>query len=159
MCIRDSSSTEDSTADSGPQPSGDPAELASQVVARFPAEEATALAVDEDGQLFVGERLSGRVSKVDPDSGEAEALFTVDDLDTDLEQGGLLDLAIDTEGTLLVSYTATDGHLVIDEVAGSPGKLTRRWDGPVAAERSNGCLLYTSPSPRDRTRSRMPSSA
>ena len=30
--------------------------------------------------------------------------------------------------------------------------------GEVAAER-NACLLYTSPSPRDRTRSRMPSSA
>ena len=28
-----------------------------------------------------------------------------------------------------------------------------------AARKSNGCLLYTSPSPRDRTRSRMPSSA
>ena len=27
------------------------------------------------------------------------------------------------------------------------------------ANRSSGCLLYTSPSPRDRTRSRMPSSA
>ena len=27
------------------------------------------------------------------------------------------------------------------------------------AERFNSCLLYTSPSPRDRTRSRMPSSA
>ena len=27
------------------------------------------------------------------------------------------------------------------------------------AERYNDCLLYTSPSPRDRTRSRMPSSA
>ena len=26
-------------------------------------------------------------------------------------------------------------------------------------KRRNGCLLYTSPSPRDRTRSRMPSSA
>ena len=26
-------------------------------------------------------------------------------------------------------------------------------------DRPNGCLLYTSPSPRDRTRSRMPSSA
>ena len=26
-------------------------------------------------------------------------------------------------------------------------------------EKSSGCLLYTSPSPRDRTRSRMPSSA
>ena len=27
------------------------------------------------------------------------------------------------------------------------------------SENSNNCLLYTSPSPRDRTRSRMPSSA
>ena len=31
---------------------------------------------------------------------------------------------------------------------------------PLAIEAANkGCLLYTSPSPRDRTRSRMPSSA
>ena len=32
---------------------------------------------------------------------------------------------------------------------------------PAATERvlAEGCLLYTSPSPRDRTRSRMPSSA
>ena len=29
----------------------------------------------------------------------------------------------------------------------------------IPTVRSNGCLLYTSPSPRDRTRSRMPSSA
>ena len=29
----------------------------------------------------------------------------------------------------------------------------------IAKYNSNGCLLYTSPSPRDRTRSRMPSSA
>ena len=30
---------------------------------------------------------------------------------------------------------------------------------PAAAGGAGGCLLYTSPSPRDRTRSRMPSSA
>eukprot|EP00656_Telonema_subtile_P014871 TRINITY_DN1769_c0_g1_i5.p1 TRINITY_DN1769_c0_g1~~TRINITY_DN1769_c0_g1_i5.p1 ORF type:complete len:100 (-),score=15.30 TRINITY_DN1769_c0_g1_i5:38-337(-) len=30
---------------------------------------------------------------------------------------------------------------------------------PVVHRGSHGCLLYTSPSPRDRTRSRMPSSA
>ena len=30
---------------------------------------------------------------------------------------------------------------------------------PQVQERLNACLLYTSPSPRDRTRSRMPSSA
>ena len=29
----------------------------------------------------------------------------------------------------------------------------------AAVEKAYGCLLYTSPSPRDRTRSRMPSSA
>ena len=32
-------------------------------------------------------------------------------------------------------------------------------DGLFAAWRGDPCLLYTSPSPRDRTRSRMPSSA
>ena len=32
-------------------------------------------------------------------------------------------------------------------------------DGPVSIDLFYGCLLYTSPSPRDRTRSRMPSSA
>ena len=31
--------------------------------------------------------------------------------------------------------------------------------GVIYKERTEGCLLYTSPSPRDRTRSRMPSSA
>ena len=31
--------------------------------------------------------------------------------------------------------------------------------GPNGAGKSTTCLLYTSPSPRDRTRSRMPSSA
>ena len=36
-------------------------------------------------------------------------------------------------------------------------RLDRRIGGIRA--RSDGCLLYTSPSPRDRTRSRMPSSA
>mgnify|MGYP003377963932 CR=1 FL=1 len=30
---------------------------------------------------------------------------------------------------------------------------------PAMLEQFKGCLLYTSPSPRDRTRSRMPSSA
>ena len=32
-------------------------------------------------------------------------------------------------------------------------------DGVSLGEQSGSCLLYTSPSPRDRTRSRMPSSA
>ena len=43
---------------------------------------------------------------------------------------------------------AVTGPLVVGKV------LTRE-----AKEQSNGCLLYTSPSPRDRSLSRMPSSA
>ena len=36
------------------------------------------------------------------------------------------------------------------------GAATMDW---MEQEQERGCLLYTSPSPRDRTRSRMPSSA
>ena len=36
---------------------------------------------------------------------------------------------------------------------------TMYWDDKYGTETVSGCLLYTSPSPRDRTRSRMPSSA
>ena len=39
------------------------------------------------------------------------------------------------------------------------GELERRGVIYAAKGRGNFCLLYTSPSPRDRTRSRMPSSA
>ena len=37
--------------------------------------------------------------------------------------------------------------------------LRHRRSLPVRGQRTHTCLLYTSPSPRDRTRSRMPSSA
>ena len=40
---------------------------------------------------------------------------------------------------------------ILDEADGSQDALIVRVDG--------GCLLYTSPSPRDRQKSRMPSSA
>ena len=38
-------------------------------------------------------------------------------------------------------------------------KLVKVIDTHIHADHISGCLLYTSPSPRDRTRSRMPSSA
>ena len=42
---------------------------------------------------------------------------------------------------------------------GDKVKMTIRFRGREMAHQDLGCLLYTSPSPRDRTRSRMPSSA
>ena len=41
----------------------------------------------------------------------------------------------------------------------SPKKALRRLSGKFKKLTFKDCLLYTSPSPRDRTRSRMPSSA
>ena len=54
---------------------------------------------------------------------------------------------INTEG-----YKRREAKL--EEVTGSQGGVTSLPD-----QTGLGCLLYTSPSPRDRTRSRMPSSA
>ena len=50
--------------------------------------------------------------------------------------------------------TCDGSHSIIENgvMSVSQGKIT-------ALEQSDTCLLYTSPSPRDRTRSRMPSSA
>ena len=46
-------------------------------------------------------------------------------------------------------------RLGLRQVKGLPEDEARR----IVAARDNGCLLYTSPSPRDRQKSRMPSSA
>ena len=50
-----------------------------------------------------------------------------------------------------------NGFQVLTELGLLPGALTRNRDLHFICE--DACLLYTSPSPRDRTRSRMPSSA
>ena len=55
----------------------------------------------------------------------------------------------DTEGEIEYQLRQTD-------IAGNLSEVTTRTTPPNTP---NTCLLYTSPSPRDRTRSRMPSSA
>ena len=52
----------------------------------------------------------------------------------------------------LLSGTATETRLYVEAVAGTGARI-------VDTRKTLPCLLYTSPSPRDRTRSRMPSSA
>ena len=53
------------------------------------------------------------------------------------------------------------GDTVVVSVKVKEGKRERiqQFEGVVISMKNKGCLLYTSPSPRDRTRSRMPSSA
>ena len=76
-----------------------------------------------------------------------------------LHELGLLYLSVltnPTTGGVTASF-ATLGDIIIAE----PDALIA-FAGPRVVEQTtapNTCLLYTSPSPRDRTRSRMPSSA
>ena len=53
------------------------------------------------------------------------------------------------------------GHFSFGQIAadGKSGFLLEKFSQVIGIEEYQGCLLYTSPSPRDRTRSRMPSSA
>ena len=56
---------------------------------------------------------------------------------------------------LIEQLAASDGATVIEIACGTGrnlGAIKRRWPGTA-------CLLYTSPSPRDKRQSRMPSSA
>ena len=62
--------------------------------------------------------------------------------------------AVATRGVKLEKLLVTHGHL---DHCGVVAELAERLGLPI--EGPHRCLLYTSPSPRDRTRSRMPSSA
>ena len=71
-----------------------------------------------------------------------------------LQEEGLLE-ALPHGGFAVKDFSESDIHDAI-ELRGTLEGLCAR----LAAERGvSTCLLYTSPSPRDRTRSRMPSSA
>eukprot|EP00657_Telonema_sp_P-1_P007498 TRINITY_DN27409_c0_g1_i1.p1 TRINITY_DN27409_c0_g1~~TRINITY_DN27409_c0_g1_i1.p1 ORF type:complete len:128 (+),score=46.85 TRINITY_DN27409_c0_g1_i1:67-450(+) len=95
-----------------------------------------------------------------PEDGDLDGL--VSDLDEELSPAGLGnldglggehgDLVIVTLGTDL---SGNDDSGILGDVEG--GCL--HGDDGSGGEEGGDCLLYTSPSPRDRTRSRMPSSA
>ena len=74
-------------------------------------------------------------------------IVTVNDQDQVLENA---DLTVSGKNIVGVGKAPLD--FIPDRVIDGKGKL-------VMPGLINACLLYTSPSPRDRTRSRMPSSA
>ena len=62
-------------------------------------------------------------------------------------------------GLLFLGDTADGGGAVVGDVETRDGRGVRSGVRRVLAGGHSGCLLYTSPSPRDRQKSRMPSSA
>ena len=58
------------------------------------------------------------------------------------------------------AFTYRDVTYAVDAIAGDSWGTVLDWDSATSkAYVTNGCLLYTSPSPRDVEESRMPSSA
>ena len=64
---------------------------------------------------------------------------------------GSCNQSVDANALLKNAETRTE---IMNTIAGNHSYMTEFMDAM-----QNNCLLYTSPSPRDRTRSRMPSSA
>ena len=117
---------------------------------------------------------TGAVGGVEPDRHEAAGpVVAVDDvgrpaeLEAEVEGGAAEEdeafvVVGETAGGVRVDLGAAEEPLVFEEVgfgfgAGDDGFPHAREFRP--AGEVGTCLLYTSPSPRDRTRSRMPSSA
>ena len=80
--------------------------------------------------------------------------------DTALIRGRMASVGTAAEGIIeRHAYPDPVGHLQAEALAlAACLSSTLKFDG-VFTLQAKGCLLYTSPSPRDRTRSRMPSSA
>ena len=84
--------------------------------------------------------------------------------DANLSAQDIVDRALDTD-TIGFQTGAATMSLIIQDASGETRERRmdvrgmREGDANRSIVRVSACLLYTSPSPRDRTRSRMPSSA
>ena len=123
--------------------------------------------VDADSDRLVADELEKRIDAYGPNLAfiEGDLEMTYDDMEiyankvASWVQGEGLS-AGDTVAVFVrnrAQYVAL--WLGLTKVGIVPALLNYQLTGPALAHCINICLLYTSPSPRDRTRSRMPSSA
>ena len=84
----------------------------------------------------------GRVTCVRSDGSPSILRISKQELDDRLDQD------------FSIAFVSEDGERTVKAL-----KMKSHWEFQVNGVSSGSCLLYTSPSPRDRTRSRMPSSA
>ena len=102
--------------------------------------------VETENGTPVEEGIATAPSPIAPCESAFDTAFGPDALDTAIALGGF-DMLRDDVGTGLPVFTSEVG--LYDALI----------DTSVGVDLAGTCLLYTSPSPRDRTRSRMPSSA
>ena len=75
------------------------------------------------------------------------------------DNGSLIPVTIVEAGPCVVTQVKTKTNDGYDAVQVGYSELKDKHSNKAQSGHFNNCLLYTSPSPRDRTRSRMPSSA
>ena len=117
--------------------------------------------VDVDGDDLIVSEVDGNAANVGTSvAGDNGGLFTINGDGTYSfdPNGDFEGLDVGESATSSISYQISDGEGGFDTAT-----LTVTIDGandaPIIVDPTNSCLLYTSPSPRDKRQSRMPSSA
>ena len=120
------------------------AKEASKILAKIPANQKNEALLAMADHILNDKELILEANKIDIEQAKAK----------DLSESFVDRLELNEERVESISATLREIESFKDPV----GKVLDSWTRPNGLNISS-CLLYTSPSPRDRTRSRMPSSA
>ena len=112
-------------------------------------------------KIFLGYTV-GTTAETSSIAADGSATFSQGNIALNLDgsghfAGGILDIS--NSGTLFTNNNNAYSYLLEATAQGGMFSLYPASTSPTIQLNGNTCLLYTSPSPRDRTRSRMPSSA
>ena len=109
--------------------------------------------IQDPGELNLGEKgKTITIELVDANTGQVIATTTTDSNGEYVFEGLL-------PGDYIVQFDAPDSQPVSSTVDFANDDQTDNNDNGMQQDTDGDCLLYTSPSPRDRQKSRMPSSA
>ena len=146
----------------------DPVTVGGETVMRVPAAKARLVQLRIDQKLELGADAQGILAKKTEDGyGVYWGSTLLINVDKDLaaesqsEPGGLAKIWAQRlyDFVSLGMLKVSPKSLVLPMGKAATLNLSGFADGPVKVDGSGGCLLYTSPSPRDQRGSRMPSSA
>ena len=120
-------------------------------------------AVDFDGNLGIARDESTALLTISGGTFNVDGTLSINVLNgtaVGSEGDGTINFTTGSTGTLTAGLIQTNGSISGGVAADAAAYEALFTSGDLTFEGVNtGCLLYTSPSPRDRTRSRMPSSA
>src|SRR5678810_857955 len=115
-------------------------------------------AINLDAAIGIGGVPRGRITEIYGPESSGKTTLTLH-LAANVQKLGGVAAYVDAEHALDIEYAKKLGVNVEDLLVSQPDTGEQALEIVDILVRSNACLLYTSPSPRDRQKSRMPSSA